>query len=40
MQPQRFLQAGDVVRCEIEQLGHIENTVRAEYRQDKPATAD
>ncbi len=32
MQPQRFLQAGDVVRCEIEQLGHIENTVRAEER--------
>ena len=32
MQPQRFLQAGDVVRCEIEGLGHIENTVRPENR--------
>jgi 2-keto-4-pentenoate hydratase/2-oxohepta-3-ene-1,7-dioic acid hydratase in catechol pathway len=28
--PQRFLQVGDVVRVEIEQLGHIENTVIAE----------
>ena len=33
MQPQRFLQDGDVVRCEIEGLGHIENTVRQENRQ-------
>jgi 2-keto-4-pentenoate hydratase/2-oxohepta-3-ene-1,7-dioic acid hydratase in catechol pathway len=33
MQPQRFLQSGDVVRCEIEGLGHIENTVRPEYGQ-------
>jgi len=30
MQPPRFLRAGDVVRCEIEGLGHIENTVRPE----------
>lgn len=28
--PQRFLQVGDVVRVEIDQLGHIENTVIAE----------
>jgi 2-keto-4-pentenoate hydratase/2-oxohepta-3-ene-1,7-dioic acid hydratase in catechol pathway len=27
MHPQRFLQEGDVVRCEIEGLGHIENKV-------------
>jgi 2-keto-4-pentenoate hydratase/2-oxohepta-3-ene-1,7-dioic acid hydratase in catechol pathway len=26
----RFLKAGDVVRVEIQQLGSIENTVRAE----------
>ena len=32
MQPQRFLQAGEVVRCEIEGLGHIENTVCPENR--------
>jgi len=30
MQPPRFLTAGDVVRIEIERLGHIENTVVAE----------
>jgi 2-keto-4-pentenoate hydratase/2-oxohepta-3-ene-1,7-dioic acid hydratase in catechol pathway len=30
MQPQCFLQAGDVVRCAIEGLGHIEHTVVAE----------
>ena len=29
MQPQQFLQAGDVVRCEIEGIGAIENTVVA-----------
>lgn len=29
MQPPRFLQAGDVVRCEIEQIGAIENRVSA-----------
>jgi 2-keto-4-pentenoate hydratase/2-oxohepta-3-ene-1,7-dioic acid hydratase in catechol pathway len=28
--PQRFLQVGDVVRVEIDKLGHIENTVIAE----------
>lgn len=30
MTPQRFLQPGDVVRCEIEGVGMIENRVRAE----------
>jgi 2-keto-4-pentenoate hydratase/2-oxohepta-3-ene-1,7-dioic acid hydratase in catechol pathway len=25
MDPRQFLKAGDVVRCEIEGLGHIEN---------------
>ncbi len=30
MEPRRFLQAGDVVRCDIEGLGHIENTLAAE----------
>jgi len=30
MDPRRFLQAGDVVRCEIERLGHIENRFAAE----------
>ena len=29
MQPPRFLQAGDVVRCEIDKIGTIENRVRA-----------
>ena len=29
MQPQVFLQLGDVVRCEVEKIGVIENTVRA-----------
>lgn len=29
MQPPTFLQPGDVVRCEIEGLGHLENTVVA-----------
>ena len=28
MEPQRFLQSGDVVRCEVEGLGAIENIVR------------
>jgi len=30
MKPQRFLQPGDIVRCEIEGVGVIENRVRAE----------
>jgi 2-keto-4-pentenoate hydratase/2-oxohepta-3-ene-1,7-dioic acid hydratase in catechol pathway len=30
MQPPKFLKAGDVVRVEIDKLGHIENTVAAE----------
>jgi 2-keto-4-pentenoate hydratase/2-oxohepta-3-ene-1,7-dioic acid hydratase in catechol pathway len=30
MKPQKFLQPGDVVRCEIEGIGALENTVRAE----------
>jgi hypothetical protein len=30
MQPQSLLTAGNVVRCEIEGPGHIENTVRPE----------
>jgi 2-keto-4-pentenoate hydratase/2-oxohepta-3-ene-1,7-dioic acid hydratase in catechol pathway len=30
MKPPRFLQAGDIVRCEIENVGVIENRVRAE----------
>jgi 2-keto-4-pentenoate hydratase/2-oxohepta-3-ene-1,7-dioic acid hydratase in catechol pathway len=30
MKPPRFLQPGDIVRCEIEGVGVIENTVRAE----------
>ena len=30
LKPQRFLKPGDVVRCEIEQVGVIENRVRAE----------
>jgi 2-keto-4-pentenoate hydratase/2-oxohepta-3-ene-1,7-dioic acid hydratase in catechol pathway len=30
MEPRRFLKAGDVVRCEIEGLGHIENPFAAE----------
>jgi len=30
MKPPSFLKAGDVVRCEIEELGAIENTVAAE----------
>jgi 2-keto-4-pentenoate hydratase/2-oxohepta-3-ene-1,7-dioic acid hydratase in catechol pathway len=30
MKPPRFLQAGDIVRCEIEDVGMIENVVRAE----------
>ena len=29
MSPQRFLQPGDVVRCEVERIGAIENRVRA-----------
>ena len=28
MEPPRFLEAGDVVRCEVDRLGAIENTVR------------
>ena len=27
MEPQQFLKAGDVVRCEVDQIGAIENTV-------------
>lgn len=30
MDPRQFLQPGDVVRCEIDGLGHIEATMRAE----------
>jgi 2-keto-4-pentenoate hydratase/2-oxohepta-3-ene-1,7-dioic acid hydratase in catechol pathway len=30
MDPRRFLQPGDVVRCEIDDLGHIEGTMVAE----------
>lgn len=30
MDPRRFLKPGDVVRCEIDGLGHIENTMVAE----------
>ena len=30
MDPRRFLKAGDVVRCDIEGLGSIENTMAAE----------
>lgn len=30
MDPRRFLQPGDVVRCEIDGLGHIEGTMAAE----------
>ena len=30
MQPPKFLKVGDVVRVEIDKLGHIENTVAAE----------
>ena len=30
MKPQRFLKPGDVVRCEIEKVGFIENLVVAE----------
>lgn len=30
MDPRQFLKAGDVVRCEIEELGHIEGTMAAE----------
>jgi 2-keto-4-pentenoate hydratase/2-oxohepta-3-ene-1,7-dioic acid hydratase in catechol pathway len=30
MDPRRFLQPGDVVRCEIDRLGHIEGTMIAE----------
>ena len=32
MKPPRFLQVGDVVRIEIEGIGHIESTVVAEPR--------
>ena len=28
MQPQQFLQPGDVVRCEIDSIGTIENRVK------------
>ena len=28
--PPKWLKAGDVVRCEVDQLGHIENEVVAE----------
>jgi 2-keto-4-pentenoate hydratase/2-oxohepta-3-ene-1,7-dioic acid hydratase in catechol pathway len=30
MDPRQFLKSGDVVRCEIEGLGHIEGTMTAE----------
>lgn len=30
MDPRRFLKAGDVVRCDIEKLGHIEGVMAAE----------
>ena len=30
MDPRQFLQGGDVVRCEIDRLGHIEGTIIAE----------
>ena len=30
MKPQRFLRDGDLVRCEVEGLGAIENRVRAQ----------
>jgi 2-keto-4-pentenoate hydratase/2-oxohepta-3-ene-1,7-dioic acid hydratase in catechol pathway len=30
MKPPRFLKVGDVVRCEVEKIGHIENVVIAE----------
>jgi len=30
MEPRRFLKAGDVVRCEIAGLGHLENSFQAE----------
>lgn len=30
MEPRRFLQAGDVVRCEVDSLGHIEGVMVAE----------
>ncbi|MFZ9396313.1 MAG: fumarylacetoacetate hydrolase family protein [Erythrobacter sp.] len=30
MDPRRFLQPGDIVRCEIDRLGHIEGTMVAE----------
>ncbi len=32
MRPQRFLKPGDVVRCEIEGVGAIQNRVSAEER--------
>jgi 2-keto-4-pentenoate hydratase/2-oxohepta-3-ene-1,7-dioic acid hydratase in catechol pathway len=37
MVPPRFLQVGDVVRCEIEQLGHIENRVAVPTFAREPA---
>jgi 2-keto-4-pentenoate hydratase/2-oxohepta-3-ene-1,7-dioic acid hydratase in catechol pathway len=30
MKPPRFLKAGDIVRCEIEELGAIENAFSSE----------
>ena len=30
MEPRRFLKAGDVVRCEIDELGFIENRLQLE----------
>ena len=30
MDPRQFLKAGDVVRCEIDRLGHIEAKMAAE----------
>jgi 2-keto-4-pentenoate hydratase/2-oxohepta-3-ene-1,7-dioic acid hydratase in catechol pathway len=32
MKPPQFLKIGDVVRCEIENIGHIENRVAAPHR--------
>jgi len=35
MDPPQFLQAGDVVRCEVEGIGHIENEVVLEEQPEK-----
>jgi 2-keto-4-pentenoate hydratase/2-oxohepta-3-ene-1,7-dioic acid hydratase in catechol pathway len=39
MKPMKFLQAGDVVRCEIEGLGEITNPFAPEEAQAVPAQA-